>query len=100
MEVRHDNAELEDAEINPDYRGSWSALLSKFRRVMNLIRQAKNEVEIRQWKGLRLEKLKGKRSHQHSMRLDSQWRLIVEFVPRSGSNNNVCIVKAIENHYE
>jgi hypothetical protein len=30
----------------------------------------------------------------------TKWRLIVEFVSRSGPNNNVCAVKEITNHYE
>jgi plasmid maintenance system killer protein len=70
MEVRHDDHELEDAELDPHYQGVWLHLVAKYRRAMNLVRQAKNEVELHQWKGLRLEKLKGSRSHQHSMRLN------------------------------
>jgi toxin HigB-1 len=100
MEVQHDDPELEDAEANPNYRGKWQSVVKKFRKAMNLVRQAANEVELHHWKGLRLEKLKGNRSHESSMRLDRQWRLIVEFTARPGSNNNVCVVKAIENHYE
>jgi proteic killer suppression protein len=98
--VRHDDPELADAEINLLYQGKWKPIVVRFRKVLNLIRQVKNEVELHNWKGLHLEKLKGKRSHQHSMRLNDQWRLIVEFEPRPGPNNNVCAVKAIEKHYE
>jgi toxin HigB-1 len=99
MEVRHDNSELEDDETDPEYQGRWQFILKQFRKVMNLVRQARNEVELHNWKSLRLEKLKGNRSHQHSMRLNDQWRLIVEFIARTGPNNNVCAVKDIEDYH-
>lgn len=99
MDVHHDDRELEGMELNPDYQGVWQSIAERFRRVMNIVRQAKNEVELHNWKGLRLEKLKGKRSHQHSMRLNDQWRLIVEFISRSGPNNNLCSIKSIEDYH-
>ena len=99
MDVRHDDRELSEMEIDRDYSGRWSFILDSFRTVMNLIRQVLNETELYQWKGLRLEKLSGDRSHQHSMRLNKQWRLIIEFEKRPGPNSNVCAVKAIEDYH-
>lgn len=99
MDVHHDDRELQEMELDPCYSGTWQSIADRFRKVMNLVRQATNEVELHNWKGLRLEKLKGKRSHQHSMRLNAQWRLIVEFIARSGSNNNLCAVKGIEDYH-
>jgi proteic killer suppression protein len=100
MEVRHDDPELEQIEIRADFDGRYGVIVAKgFRKAMNLVRQAKNEVELHNWKGLRLEKLAGKRDHQHSMRINDQWRLIVEFVERPGPSNNVCAVKAIEDYH-
>lgn len=99
MEVRLDDPELQDMETNLDYRGKWRALAVQFRKVMNIVRQSENEVELHNWRGLRLKKLEGDRSHQHSMRLNDQWRLIVEFLPRPGPNSNVCAVKKIEDYH-
>ncbi len=44
---------------------------------MAIIAEAVNERDLYAFKGLRYEKLKGDRSGQHSLRLNTQWRLIV-----------------------
>ena len=100
MNVRHDEKELESIETDDGFNGGYdAAIASKFRRILNLVRNVQNETELYHWKGLRLEKLKGKRKHQYSMRINDQWRVIVEFEGRSGSNNNVCVVKEIDDYH-
>lgn len=49
-----------------------------FFRVMAIIRNASDERDLRAFRSLNYEALKGNRSHQNSMRLNQQWRLIVE----------------------
>lgn len=51
---------------------------------MQQIVAALNEKDFYNSKGLHYEKLKGDRAHQHSMRLNDQWRLILELVERKG----------------
>jgi proteic killer suppression protein len=46
---------------------------------MQQIRAAPDERLFYAVKSLHFEKLKGDRSHQYSMRLNDQWRLILEF---------------------
>jgi len=46
--------------------------------VMGVIAGAKDERDLRALVSLRYEKLKGKRSHQRSLRLNDQYRLVVE----------------------
>ncbi len=46
--------------------------------VMDVIRAARSEQDLRALKSLRFEKLSGKRRHQHSLRLNDQYRLVVE----------------------
>ena len=75
MDVRHDDPELAAAELDPDYRGRWTSLVARLRKVMNLVRQARNESELHNWKGLHLEKLKGDRDGQYSIRINEQWRI-------------------------
>ncbi len=62
-----------------------------------MIRAALDERTFYKLKSLHFEKLKGGRSHQHSMRLNKKWRLILEF-DGSGSARVVCIV-AIEDYH-
>ena len=53
-------------------------VVKSYRKVMQWIRAAQDERDLRAYKALRFEKLKEKRCHQHSMRLNNQYRLIVE----------------------
>jgi proteic killer suppression protein len=46
---------------------------------------------------LHYEKLKGKRSHQRSMRLNLQFRLIVEIEQHNGK---AVVIVGVEKHYE
>jgi proteic killer suppression protein len=48
-------------------------------------------------KSLHFEKLKGDRSHQHSMRLNKQWRLIIEF--EGIAPNKLVAVISIEDYH-
>jgi toxin HigB-1 len=101
MEVRHDDDDLASAESDPGYEGDLDCvLLRAFRKVMNVIRSVTNETELYQWKGLRFEKLSGARCHQRSLRLNDQWRLIVEIEREPGQNNNVCVIKSIEDYHK
>ena len=100
MKVRHDDDELAQIELDPNYRGKMDKQRVRgFRKVMNLIRRVQNETELYQWKGARFEKLEPPRDHQRSLRTDKQWRLIVEIETHVGQNNNVCVIKSIEDYH-
>jgi proteic killer suppression protein len=53
-------------------------LVDAFLDVMSVIAAAVDERDLYKLKGLRYEKLKGDRKGQHSIRLNDQFRLIVE----------------------
>ncbi len=53
-------------------------VVNGFFRVMAIIRNAVDERDLRAFRSLNYESLKGNRSHQNSLRLNQQWRLIVE----------------------
>jgi proteic killer suppression protein len=98
MEVRFRDASLDRLETDPDYTGSHQQeIVRAFRLRMQMIRAASDERTFYALKSLHFEKLKGGRAHQHSMRLNNQWRLILEF-DDSGSTKVVCIV-AIEDYH-
>lgn len=77
--------------------GFPSHAVSKFRMRIQQITAAINEKDFYQSKGLHFEKLKGDRSHQCSMKLNDQWRLILELKEREG-RKIVCVV-AIEDYH-
>ncbi len=53
-------------------------VVNGFFRVLAIIRNAQDERDLRALRSLNYEALKGKRSHQNSLRLNQQWRLIIE----------------------
>src|SRR5947209_6536238 len=100
MDVRHTDPELDHIEADPDHSGGGytKPLVRQFRRLMNLLRQVPNETELFKFPSRHFEKLKGSRQHEHSLRLDIHWRLIVEIEKHIGGN--CMVIKRIENHYE
>ena len=99
MEVRFDDDEdLDRLETDPDFTGGRPAAAVKgFRKVMQFIRAAADERDFYAMRSLRFEKLQGARDHQRSMRLNDQWRLIVELEGKG--ENKVVVVKGIEDYH-
>ncbi len=80
MKVRFADADLDRLETDPSWEGKRSpGDVKAFRKRIQLIRAAADERDFYAMKGLRFEKLKGERQGQYSMRLNDQWRLILEF---------------------
>ena len=81
MEVEFADEDYERLEQDPQFTAGFSvAIVKAFRKRMWLIRQAMDERDLYQMKGQHFEKLKGDRSHQRSMKLNDQWRLVLELV--------------------
>ncbi|MCJ2530735.1 MAG: type II toxin-antitoxin system RelE/ParE family toxin [Candidatus Thermoplasmatota archaeon] len=98
MKVEFRTKKLERLETDLDYLGGWpEGVVRKFRTRLNFIRQAMDERDLRNMKSMRFEKLKGERSHQHSMRLNDQWRLLLEMV--EGDPDKVVRVVDIEDYH-
>ena len=98
MEVEFADESLDQLEIDPRFTGGFAAVaVSAFRKRMQMIRSAPDERDFYALKALHFEKLKGKRSHQFSMRLNDQWRLILEFKGKS-PNKIVVIVEIADYH--
>jgi toxin HigB-1 len=89
---------LREAETNPDADcGHGEAVTNGFRKRMQSIRAAVDERDFYVQKSLHFEKLQGARAHQHSMRINKQWRLIVE-LKGEAPNKEVCIVSIEDYH--
>lgn len=72
-------------------------LLKAFRRVVDMIAAAPDERTLYGLRGLRLEKLRGGRAHQYSVRLNDQFRLILE-MDRDEQGTYVTIVEIVDYH--
>jgi toxin HigB-1 len=77
--------------------GHSQTIVKAFRKRMQQVRAATDERVFYQLKSLHFEKLKGKRSHQHSMRLNGQFRLIVELV--NSKSGKVIRIISIEDYH-
>lgn len=79
MEVRFRDVEYSTLEVDPKCFGKWPAAIVKaYRNRLNFIRQASDERDLYIWKSLRFERLKGERTNQFSLRLNDQFRLVLE----------------------
>ena len=97
MRVRLADRKLERLETDPVYTGGFGQNIVKaFRKVMAIIRNAADERDFYALKSLHYERLKGRRSHQHSMRLNQQFRLIVE---EERDNGKVIFIVGIEDYH-
>jgi proteic killer suppression protein len=78
MDIRFADPALERLYTDPAYNGGEPpAVVSSYRAKVGIIESAADERDFYAMRSLRYEKLKGKRSHQHSMRLNDQWRLVI-----------------------
>ena len=99
IEVEHADPDLARLETELSFTAGFSPpIVKQFRILMQLIRNVSRKAALYQFGGRRLKSLSGSRSHEHSMRLNRKYRLIVEF---SGAEPEEKIrIIAIENHYE
>lgn len=89
---------LLDLATNKNARSGFpQAVEKKFRFRVQQIMSVIDEREFYSLKSLHFEKLKGDRSHQHSIRLNDQWRMILEF--EGEAPNKRLIVVGIEDYH-
>ena len=98
MDVEFRDSDLDRLEVDPDFAGGYDQRAVRgFRKVMQILRAAVDERDLYAMKSLRFEKLSGDRSGQRSLRLNDQWRLIVEIVPAT-PKNTVAILEIVDYH--
>lgn len=98
MEARFADDNLARLETERDFHAGFPPeAVRGFRKVMQVIRAAVDERDLYAMRSLRFEKLKGDRSHQRSLRLNDQWRLIVQIIP--DTPKNIVAVLGIEDYH-
>lgn len=79
MEVEFDDDDLDRLETDPQFTGGFAQeVVRAYRKRMQQIRAFRDERDFMVLKSLHFEKLKGDRQGQHSVRLNLQWRLVLE----------------------
>jgi toxin HigB-1 len=95
-----DRQHLERAEKDPRFdAGLGPALVAAFRDKMDFVRSCKTEQDIRAMKALHYEKLKGNRSHQHSIKLKHDAKRLV-FQIIEGDGEKVFQVDGVEDYHK
>ncbi|MGR3177232.1 MAG: type II toxin-antitoxin system RelE/ParE family toxin [Candidatus Anammoxibacter sp.] len=98
MEVEFRYKHLDKLETNASFNGGHEAgIVKAFRKRMQQIRAFRDKRDFYNLKSLHFEKLKGKRAHQHSICLNDQWRLILEF--KGKAPNKIVIIIGIEDYH-
>ena len=98
MDVGFKDDGLDRLETDPSYTmGLSDALVRAYRRRMQYIRAAKDERDFYEMKSLHFERLRGDLQGQYSMRLNDQFRLIVE-LEGSAPPKRVRIIEIADYH--
>lgn len=85
---------LETEDFNVEYHPT---IVKAYRKRLQQIRAAVDERDFYALKSLRFEKLKGSRAHQHSVRLNDQWRLVLEV--RGRGADKIVMIVGIEDYH-
>jgi proteic killer suppression protein len=79
MEVEFDDYTLDRLETDAQYTAGHSQeIVRAYRKRIQQIRAFRDERDFLAIRSLNFEKLKGNREGQHSIRLNLQWRLILQ----------------------
>ncbi|MEX2170581.1 MAG: type II toxin-antitoxin system RelE/ParE family toxin [Pirellulales bacterium] len=98
MKVEFSDKDLDRLEVDANFNGGHSRQIVKlYRKRMQAIRAANDLRPLYAMKSLHFEKLSGDRQHQRSLRLNNQWRLIVEVI-EADSETVVRIVEIVDYH--
>ncbi len=98
MQIEFQDDELDRLETDSSFRAGFPPeIIRAYRKRMQAIRAAVDERDLYVFASWRFKKLSGDRSHQHSIRLNDQWRMIVEIKKRTPSN--VMLIIGIEDYH-
>ncbi len=98
MEVSFADRELERLWMEVGVStGLPSSVISSFRRKVGFLLQARDTRDLGAMRSLNFEKLKGKRQHECSIRLNDQYRLVFEMSSEGGKQR--IILKSIEDYH-
>lgn len=99
MRIRFGDDELRKLYEDPNHRAPQYGrdLIKAFRKKVGLIVAAASELDLRALRSLHLEKLRGDRVGQHSIRLNDQWRLIL--ILETDADGKVVVILEIADYH-
>ena|SRR5689334_44780 len=98
MDVAFKDPALDRLETDAAFSAGFSdAVVKAYRKAVAHIRAASDERTFYARRSFHFEKLKGDRAGQHSMRLNDQWRLILE-IQGEAPNKTIVIIEIVDYH--
>ena len=98
MDVRFADPILASIESDEPPLDQYSVpVIKSARRKINFLRGATDERDLRNWKSLHYEKLKGNREGQRSIRLNKKWRLIFS-MDENGDHPVITVLEICDYH--
>lgn len=99
MVIEYHDDELRRLAEDPNFRPrQWGRdVVVAYRKKIQILEGAKDERDLYAMQSLNLEKLKGKRTGQSSIRLNDQFRLILTF--RTGDDGRVVVVLELVDYH-
>lgn len=98
MDIDFGTTALRRLATEADYTAGYpSEVETMYRRRIQFIDAAPNDLALRNQRSWRFKKLKGDRSEQHSIRLNDQWRLVVEL--RTEDGQRIIRIVSIEDYH-
>ena len=96
MQIEFRNEDLDRLETDSRFTAGFGPdVVKAFRRRIQAVRAANDERDLSAVRGNNFERLKGNRS-QYSMRLNDQWRLILEI--KKSTPKNVVVIDIEDYH--
>jgi len=98
MEIEFDDPDLDRLEIDAGFTAGFApAVVKGYRKAIGFIRQAVDERDLIAMRGLNFKKLEHNRAGQHSMKLNDQWRLILE-IRGEGKKKRIGVIEIVDYH--
>lgn len=98
MDVMFKNQSLDRLETDATYNAGFSdGIVKAYRKAVQHIRAASDERMFYTRRSFRFEKLHADREGQYSMRLNDQWRLIVE-MKGDADTKTIHIIEIVDYH--
>ena len=72
-------------------------VVKAFRKKVAFLEEAQSEADLRAYKALHFEKLKGDRAGEHSIRLNKKWRLILHL--EIDAEGHWLVIVELADHY-
>lgn len=103
MRIRFNNAYLENLYLGKPLKGKpifSKEIITQFKKTVLRIEQAENSIQLRQFRSLNFEALKGDKKGLYSVRVNKQYRLEFKLENDNITLVEIILIEELSKHYE